>query len=269
MGMSINTIAQKTNQGITNSREFIDNKVDSILSPKGAEGISGWIFDINQRENLSMEADITDHVIESGSFISDHIVRKPVVITLSGFKGELLFEKPHGVAGALQELSNKLEVVDAYLGDYTPGMVQKIQGAVSKSQEVASQINNTLDKVQNVVGFFEGDDFRRTKQQIAYAELYALYYSTTVLTVQTPWKYFDSMLIQSLSFSQDEETDQWSEITVTLKEVKFSNVKVTEFNEDLIPVRSDVQSAEAQDNGIVSGKTGELISSLFTIVVGE
>ena len=109
--MSIQTIAVSGNTGATNTRELIDNAASSLLSPKAAEGIKGWVFDIPIRESLDLSADITDHFVESGSFISDHIVIKPVRIALTGLIGELVFEGG-GVAGVVSELNGVINIGD-------------------------------------------------------------------------------------------------------------------------------------------------------------
>ena len=134
--MSIAPIAQSINQGVTSGRNYLDKRANTILSPKTAKGISGFLFDVPKDEQVTLSYDVTDHFTENNSFLNDHIVRKPIQITLSGWVGELVFEQPDGVAGALSLLNNRLSTVNAYLGDLTPGFVQTAQRAVSAAQSV-------------------------------------------------------------------------------------------------------------------------------------
>lgn len=257
--MAFSEIAKSTNAGITDARGFVDNKAEAFVSPRAAEGISGWLFDIPEEENLSLSSDITDHFTEDNRYINDHIVRKPIRITLRGFLGEKVFQRSAGFEGALQELDNRLEVVDGYLGNFTDGMTQKLQGVVSQTERVVSGVNRTLDRVQNVVGFFEGEDQAASRQQQLYQELKALWNSSQLLTVQTPWDYLEDMLIETIDITQGAESQDWSEVTVTLKQVRFADVQTTDFDETLFPVRENAQSDPEQDIGNVRGERNSFL----------
>ena len=235
------------------SKGFIDSSANVLLMPKTAKGISGFLFDIPETESINLSSEITDHYTENNSYINDHEIRKPITITLSGFVGELSYTPPQGLEGALQELNNKLETVDAYLGDLTPGFVQDIQKATSLAQSAVSTINQTLDRLQNVVGFLGGGIVQETMQQKAFNNLCALWKSSTLVTVQTPWKYFDNMRITDIGFSQDVETDQISNITVSLKQLRFSNIETTEYSGDINAPRVDLQKTLTEDIGKIQG----------------
>lgn len=251
--MSISSLSTSVNSGISNARGYLDNQANTILRPKSAQGISGFLFDVQDTESITLSADITDHYTESGSFINDHRVIKPIIINLSGFIGELVYEGESGIAGALQSLNNRLEVVDAYLGDKTPGAVQEAQRAVQQAQQAVSTINQTIDKVQNVVGLFEGISDAPTAQEKAFSELEALFKSGEFVTVQTPWKYYENMTIQSVTFTQNGETKEITDISVTLKELRVSETKTVDFDENEFTAREQVQSAPEEDQGLARG----------------
>lgn len=263
--MSIGEISSRLNEKVSNSREFIDNRSSVFISPKSARGLSGWEFDVLQDESLSIEADITDHYVESGTYLNDHKVIKPVQITVSGLKGELVYKPPEGLQGQTQELNNKLTEVDAYLGDYTPGMIQEIQRSILIANSAVSRINQNLDRTQNVLSSLSGEGPETTKQQRAYTELKALFNSSQLITVQTPWRYFDSMMITSISCRQGPDSAYYSQISVTLKEIRFANIEINTFDENILPPREEMQISEEQDTGRVQGRENSL---LFDAAVG-
>lgn len=252
--MSINSIAQSANSGVSNARSFLDNKANTLLKPKSAEGVGGFLFDVPDQESLTLSADITDHYTENNSFINDHIVRKPVIITVSGFIGEVVFRAPSGVAGLFQAIDNRLESVEAYAGDLTPGAIQNVQRVVQQAQSAVSAINQTLDKVQNVVGLFQGETGDPTLQEKAFQDLAALYASSEFVTVQTPWKYYDNMIIQTITFAQNGDSDTISDVSITLKELRVSETKTVSFDQDQFPIREQIQSSPEEDQGIIRGQ---------------
>lgn len=252
--MSFTTIPQNLNRGISNARSYANDRVDVLLRPNTAQGIGGFLFDIIETDEIVLETDVTDHFTENNSFINDHVVNLPTRITIRGFQGELVFESPRGIAGAAQLLQNRLETVEAYLGDRTPGQIQQAQEVIGQAQTAISTINQTVDRVQNVVGLL-GSPFgtEETRQQRAYNELVALRATRTPVTVNTPWAYFDSMIITALSFTQPENTSDYSEITVSLKEFRVSETQTVSFDEDLTPPRSQIQETAQEDQGLTRG----------------
>jgi len=265
--MSFASIAQSANSGISDARSYLDNKANTLLRPKAVKGIAGFLFDVSDSDTINLDWDITDHFTESNSFLNDHKVKKPIIITLSGFIGELVFRSPQGVEGAIQEISNRLEVVDAYLGDATPGAVQEVQRVVQQAQSAVSAINQTLDKAQNIIGFFEGEGPEESAQQKAFRELSALG-DEVILSVQTPWEFYDDMTIQAVSVTQAGNTNEITDISVTLKQIRVSETKTTDFDQDQFPIREQVQSGPEEDQGNIRGQE-ENSSLLFRAFGGE
>lgn len=258
--MSFSTIAQSANSGVSDARSYLDDRANTILRPKERWGIDGFLFDVPDRDSITLDWDITDHFTESNSFLNDHKVKKPIIITLTGFIGELVFRAPAGVEGAVQEISNRLETVEAYAGDLTPGAVQEVQRVVQQAQSAISAINQTLDKAQNIIGFFEGEGPEETAQEKAYKDIAALG-NRIKLEVQTPWGFFDNMTIQSIAVTQDGETKDITDISVTLKQIRVSDTEIVDFDKSQFPIREEVQSAPEEDQGNIRGQ--EVESSLL------
>jgi len=252
----------------SSAEPYLDNKNSTLLKPKSAVGISGFVFDVPDTEQLNLTSDITDHFTESNSFLNDHIVRKPISITLSGFIGELVFRTPSGIPGDIQELDNRLETVEAYAEDLTPGGVQTAQRVVGQVQVTISAINQTVGKVQNLVGLFDGEEAEETLQAKAYQQLFALWKTGEIVTVQTPWAYFDSMAIRSINFTQNAESKEISDISVTLKEMRFAEITTVDFDQDQFPPAVQVQEGEEEDQGIIRGEDRNE-SFLFSVFGGE
>ena len=88
--MSVENISVKDYSSYLDMNKYIDEKSAAVVSLPGFNGISGWVFDVPTGEEITLSADVTDHPTENGSFISDHVVVKPVMVTLSGYVGNLV-----------------------------------------------------------------------------------------------------------------------------------------------------------------------------------
>ncbi len=210
--------------------DFISAQENALLSEAGKEGLSGFVFDISESEQVTYSADITDHVVEDGSVIQDHRVIKPVNITISGFIGELVYRGSSGVSGIFSSIENRLTEIPAFTEGETPQAFQDAQIAISKAQSAALEAEAALETVTGVIGNVArailGIGSDPTKQQIAHAKLKSLFESETLLTLQTPWNYYENLLITELSFSQMDETPLISNIKVSLKGIRKAHVKV-------------------------------------------
>ncbi len=224
-----------------------------IVKPKTASGIGGFVFDYEGETTVQSQAEITDHYLESNDPVQDHIAIKPFRLTLRGYTGELAQKSPGGVVGALSIIQNKLTAVEAYAGKYTPGALLAIQRAVTTAQNTVNQINLGLAKIQNIVGFLPGAAPQKSKQQKAFAQLVALQTSRQVFTVETPYRYFDSMVIESLTFIQPEDTKDWSDISITLKQMRFVQVQTVSTSNDTFGGRAAYQRQDPVSQGKTQG----------------
>lgn len=64
------------------------NAIVNILS---ATGIAGFKFHVPETEQVQFENEITDHYIETGSAIQDHVAQRPITITLTGLVGDYFY----------------------------------------------------------------------------------------------------------------------------------------------------------------------------------
>lgn len=212
---------------IASGRGFLDTLANKfILKPANAKGLAGFVFDYEGDTQVIVQSEITDHYSEQNTFVNDNAAQKPQRITLRGFVGEIVANPNTGVLGAIATLQGKLTTLPALLGKYTPGAVQKIQQAATQATNVVNKIDNAISRAQNIVGLFVGSAPAPTKQELAYQNLYALWSNNTVFTLDTPFNYFRSVMIEHMMFVQDETTKQWCEISVTVKEVRFTGTVV-------------------------------------------
>ena len=248
--MSIGNVVQQTGKIVTDFQTLLNGAAVTVLQPKGAKGIAGWVFDIPTGESVDLESDVTDHYTENNSFVNDHIVNKPERVMLSGLIGELVYRLPNGVLGALRNVSGRLAQLSALGGNYTPGFIQTAQGLVSKAQSTANTINRYINTAQNtakaVTSLFGP---QQTKQQKAYNQLHTLWAQKTIFTVTTPWAYHPAMVITAVGFKQDQNQNDYSEITVTLKEFRFAETKLTTFDGGDLSNPTAIQKTESTPQG--------------------
>lgn len=242
---------------------------EAIIRVSNAPGISGWVFDVPRGETITLTSEATDHYTEDGSFLSDHIVLKPIQITLSGFVGNLVYRVPQkgSVEYAADQAASKLLAVNSFLGPLTQGATQKAAAIVSQASYLANQVNALKKKGSNVVDFFKNGlngNKEPDPQTVAYHDLKALWKSKQIVSLQTYWEFFPTMSIVNITAQHDDLTDDYTDISVTLKELRLVNVETVPISEDLFQAPDTLQGESTTDKGKISGTEEDSKSLLYS-----
>ena len=264
--MSATTISQVKYRGLTNPDSYLDAKSAAVLAEQGQEGIGGFVFDIPMGEDIQLESDITDHYVESGSFTNDHVVLKPIIITLSGYKGELLYTAPKkgGLQDAMNVATSLLGSVAAYNIPLTDQAAGKLSALTAKVGYAAGQLAAMEKRASNLAKYFGGDDNSPNLQTKAFITLQAMWKSKQIVTVQTPWGFYKNMIIKTISAKQDAESNDYTDFTVSLKEMRFVSTKTTTFDSGTYTSAIDAQKAEAAKDGASgTGKGPSILKTTF------
>lgn len=219
-----------------------------LLRPKNAQGIGGFVFQVRGEESTQFRAEITDHWTEINTAVQDNIARRPALITLRGLVGELFFSQS-SLIGTLATIQSRLQQVPAYLGSYTPAAVQSLSKALTQAQNAVNTVNQAVSKVGNVVSFFNPSN-ALTKQQQAYYKLVSLFSVGQLFSVLTPWDYFPSVAMESMTVVQPEDTQSFSEFTVVCKVI---NIIGDAYNPNNFAGRAAQANAPQTPKGQVQG----------------
>lgn len=267
-GTKVGGTIQEGSSNVFNSITSVQNFVNGVngvatnyvlLPPKGFKGgIAGFLFDYEGDDQMSLDSDITDHYAEDNSSIQDHVALKPYRIVLRGFVSELtLPATSQGFFGALTTLQSNIASVPAYLGKYTPQSLQKLQGqaskAVSQVQDYANTASQYLNQAKNLAGLFGGSSGAPTRQQQAFGFLAALRDQRQICNVLTPWCFLPGMAIESLVFMQPKDSKTRSDISVTMKQMRFVDVESSQNTTATHGGRAGFQYQSQTNLGLTSG----------------
>lgn len=234
----INTIGAATGKisAATGALSLI-NAAKAFFMDPSKQGIGGFTFSIPTGEELQLTCQITDHYAEDNAAMQDHITLDPVRMTLRGQVGELVYVQSTAEKfvnqvldrlGPLAALSPSAQEASVSVRQFA-AQYNQLNQAISTAATVAAAAAGVSadianpDQAGNFFGYYPGNP-QRTKQQSAYVDLRKKRDSRQLLTVVTPWDTHPNMVIESLTFSQDETTKDVSTVEVTLKEFRAVNI---------------------------------------------
>lgn len=230
-----------------------------IVSPASAFGLAGFVFDVAKETEQSSTNEITDHFVEDNSAVQDHAASRPKVVMLSGFVGELTFRPENDALGEVRKAFEKLVTLDAYLPPLTD-FGQQAKNIIQGEREEA--LETSLEDVANLYATIKNLNPGANKQQQAYLYFEALRKQRILMSVQTPYEFLTNMLIESLVVKQGQDSEQISEFTVTLKQIRFVDLTFTDFNIEKYKGRTKTQRETEENKGKAQGQKSALATFL-------
>lgn len=237
------------------------NVGEAIVNILGNTGIAGFKFHINQSEQINMENDVTDHYIDTGSAVQDHIARRPITITVSGFQGEYYYTI-HPIENMISKVVPVLSLVKQFLPKLSavttrikarknelPSITVSEDGTSTKTYQ-----NSLLDKDFSGIDLFQlfQDIYKlKSAQTRAFLFFEALWRSEALFSVETTWKRYDNMIIQKITPLRDNNADI-TDFSITFKQISITYSKVESIKD--VAGRLKAQAAQTTKKGIDKGK---------------
>ena len=109
----------------------------AVVSVLGSTGIAGFKFHIPQTEMVKMESEVTDHYVDDNSVVQDHIIHKPVTITLTGLQGEYFY--------SVNEIEDTIALIKPTLV-LVSQFVPKLSAATMQAK---MKYKNNIDNIRN------------------------------------------------------------------------------------------------------------------------
>jgi hypothetical protein len=241
-----------------------------VISPVMNLGIAGINLDIYEEHSLEYSAEITDHYLENNSTVQDHISIKPLKIMLKGKVGELVYRNEEKES-QLQNYAEKLTIINSYLPILTNGAkqlqsrVSSVNGSGTGTDFYKSLAQNSIGGGVDLYQMYKQLNTPKTKQAQVANFLTALFQSKQIISLETPWRFFPKMSIETLSISQT-DTKSESYFSIVLKQINTIDIKKKKFNSNDTQGRLKNQSSEAVNKGKEVGKKVKDIdkSSIFS-----
>ena len=225
------------------STQIVNKSLMLIRGQKTNRGINNFLFDVTKETIVDLTSDITDYPLEGTYDAStdtnynyktqSHYARHPVSISITGVCSDIRVHNPNDdwnverILDDLTEMTEKLAMISSslQLGGATKECM-KIVAYMKTIDTMYRKVKETVNRLKQVAKFF-GKDFNgqdeTTSQHYAYDQLYTLWQNGTPVEVETPWTTYKNCVIEKLSFTQPEETNQQTEINV-----KFKQLTITE-----------------------------------------
>lgn len=239
----------------------------AVINVLGATGIAGFKFHIPKQEQIKMQAEVTDHYIDTNQAVQDHVALKPITISLNGYQGDY-FYSVNQIEDTIAAVVPTLSLVKQFLPKVSAATKQikakYYQTLKSKAfvKSIYDKNTNILDNISSGIDavLLNNQDLFKLAQQLykiksaqtrAFLFFEALWKSRAVFSVETTWKRFDNMIITSITPLRDENADI-TDFTINLKQLNFTTSIYRNYNNTAGRRRN--QLAETAKKGLDKGR---------------
>ncbi len=267
MAIDYGLLASNTSDLAKQGKDFLDSAIsvsNVLVSVAGTVGIAGFLFDIAEDESVELSSIITDHYIEIGSPVQDHIAFRPERVTVRGLVGEYKDIRTNK-KNFLEKATQKLTTLASYM---TP--LSEAAGSIYQNLNTINEENmmkNLTNLGMDLFDTYKNINIPQTEQQKAYIYFEALRNAKATFTIQTPFRYYTDMVVESMRVVQSGATKDQSSFDITFKKIRYVNTQIKELKQkkEETQGRLEEQKQSMTDNGIVAtvkAKASEAYSSV-------
>lgn len=234
--------------------DFIFNNDYSNVAITTQNNEVGFNLILTEQEAIDFKSNITDYVLENNTMVQSGNTRQPLIITLKGKIAELYETKEKSIKyfDKIQQGLNKFTGISSNLSITAQQYFNDVNNLINKVENIVDKVDNAFNFVDTL--FNQDGEFKN--QLKAFQFLKTLWETGELFSINTFYGVFDNMLIQDLSFIQN-ESEYTSEISITLKQITFAKIQQ---NKKLNSEISATQKSEKVNNGINKSVLSKLIS---------
>lgn len=217
-------------QKLPTTDEVIRSFTKDTLEVRENFGAEGFSFSILEESSVEYKTMYSEHYLENGSFVTDHLVHKPIKLTQTGIITEVVQNTPVLQEG-ISQFDGKLDIIGVYAPELTDGAQQQFNEIAT---EVTNAVNFVDGAISNAKSFFDFlGDLKPgiSEQQKNIDALNAIRKAGKQLTIES---YIGNGAFENMLITDIRPTNRLSEfgknitfLTIVFEEVRFSDSNLT------------------------------------------
>ena len=205
---------------IKNYRKYINSIFDD--DPTEAVGINGFKAFVRIKEKYSYESAVPNTYLEDGSFINEHIIRQPKILTIEGNVSDIYLQQSTAINQA-RRLEEGIGTISQYLPNRTTAQANKIAGIVASVSNAVDAVDAAINNATHLSEYLG----LTNKTQVSNGQKFiddmnSLYASDDLISIDMPYKTFENMKITLLEVSKTNE-DKAINFTLEAQEVRYTD----------------------------------------------
>lgn len=191
-------------------------------------GIGGFTALARVRESYKLAADAPDTPVEDGSFVHDHVILKPVTLSIEGSVSDVHIRRNPLVRDFIRVQAEVGNLSSQYASGRTQSQINKLSALANEAADAIRQIDALVAAGEQAAKFFGNKDAQSKPLREQFLDaMEALHFGQQAFTIDMPHRQFTSMVITTLTLNTDNEAEE-TVFTLEAKQLTFARLQVVE-----------------------------------------
>lgn len=209
--------------------DFLNRQIEDADTGSEEVGIGGFRMLARTRQTFTYTSQAPTAYLEDGSSASDHIVLDPLTLQIDGSVSDVYVE-PQTVTALQRRIQGTVGSFAGYLPGRTQAQIQRINGLSTDVIDKARQIDRVIGDGKQVLSFL-GDQ----RQAVGLREKFidsmeSLHYGKQLVSIDMPFRRFESMRITSVAFMQDNQREA-IQFNIRAQKVRITDTQFVELED--------------------------------------
>lgn len=202
----------------------------------GAALGKSFLFTFEMENKVKLQSEYPDSFLETNTFIQDHAVNKPAMVTVRAKIGEVVLVNPP-LFPVVAQIQSALQLVSSFAPAFSESATNVINQAAAAYQQASAAVNGAVQAWANLTGssaniVTPGGELvsaSQNQQQQMFSQIYGFWNQQTnqaapcLWTIQSPWALWSPMGLVDAEITQGEDTETMSEFLLTFKQIRILN----------------------------------------------
>jgi hypothetical protein len=236
--------------------DFVKNRIPAInkTSDKELVLIGGFTSLCYTNDSTSLTSDIPEHYLEDGSNSSDHVIKKPIILEISGNASDVFIPKESETSYA-KRLDSTSGTISRYTDFRTNGQINQVRALATSVQDSYNKAQQAIDDGQSLYGTFGSENVSKPDSQKFYEFMENLYESKTPIKIEVQYRVFENMIVSSFSRTRNSNFANGFDWSISAKQIRFAEIE-EEYRGPLSRNPSaglNGQAGASSENGVQAG----------------
>ena len=238
-------------------------------TPTEEIGIGGFTALVRVRESYRLTTEVPETPVEDGSFVNDHIIRRPLTITIEGNLADVFIRRSALATVTTRVLAEIGNVASQFLPPRTQSQIAKAAALGNDVTDALRRLDSVLDAGTQAFNFLGNRDTTTKGLRETFLDHIESYHrAKTVLSIDMPYRRLDNMVITSFVSSTDNVEDTTT-FTLEAQQLQYAS---TIYAEVATPAPGLGGQADAEsDKGVQEGEgvTESLATQIKDAIFGQ
>lgn len=247
-------------------QDYLDQQLADPLDKE--IGIGGFTALVRISEQYKLTAEVPSTPVEDGSFVNDHIIIKPLVLSIAGDVSDVHL-RASLITSALTSVQAEIgNVVSQYAPARTQAQLAQVNALANDVTDAIQRVDNLIDTGSQVLDLFGNQDTETKGIQEQFLDaMEALHNGKQAITIDMPFRSHKNMVITSLAITYGNEIDH-TEFALEATQINLAELQFVEAGTPSAGLGG--QTDELVDGGTQEGAAVEtsFASSLVSSILG-